>query len=70
MKGTATSTASFRQKAVREFKEMAALALYLYICLGRGRVEIFATRRGSDSWDCGRRGLLYLLALQGAMLPE
>jgi hypothetical protein len=34
MEGPATSTASFRQKAVREFKEMAALALYLYICLG------------------------------------
>ena len=34
MEGPATSTASFRQKAVREFKEMATLALYLYICLG------------------------------------
>ena len=32
--------------------------------------EVFATRRGSDSWDCGRRGLLCLLALKGAMLPE
>jgi hypothetical protein len=34
MKGLATSTASLPQKALREFKEMAALALYLYICLG------------------------------------
>jgi hypothetical protein len=34
MYGPATSTASFRQKALREFKEMAALSLYLYICLG------------------------------------
>jgi len=30
----AAQTASLRQKAVREMKEMAALALYLYICLG------------------------------------
>ena len=29
----AAETASFRQKAVHEFKEMAALTLYLYICL-------------------------------------
>lgn len=29
-----TTTASLRRKATREFKEMAALALYLYICLG------------------------------------
>jgi hypothetical protein len=34
MTGLATSTASFRQKALREFKEMAALALYLYVYLG------------------------------------
>ena len=34
MKGLAASTASFREKALREFKEMAALSLYLYICLG------------------------------------
>jgi multidrug transporter EmrE-like cation transporter len=34
MKGSATSMASFRQKAFGEFKEMAALALYLYVCLG------------------------------------
>jgi len=34
MKGLATSTASIRSKAVRELKELAALALYLYICLG------------------------------------
>jgi hypothetical protein len=34
MKGPAKSTATFRQNAVRQFKEMAALALYLYICLG------------------------------------
>jgi multidrug transporter EmrE-like cation transporter len=34
MKGLATSTASFREKALRGFEEMAALALYLYICLG------------------------------------
>jgi len=34
MKGSATSTASFRQKAFGEFKEMAALTFYLYICLG------------------------------------
>jgi hypothetical protein len=32
--GHAAGTAPLRQKAVREFKEMAALALYLYICLG------------------------------------
>ena len=32
--GRATTTASFRRKATRELKEMAALALYLYICLG------------------------------------
>jgi hypothetical protein len=30
----ATGAVLLRQKAVREFKEMAALALYLYICLG------------------------------------
>ena len=30
----AAKTASLRQKAVHEMKEMAALALYLYICLG------------------------------------
>jgi len=34
MDGQTTRTASFRRKATREFKEMAALALYLYICLG------------------------------------
>jgi multidrug transporter EmrE-like cation transporter len=34
MDGPAKSTASFRQKALREFKEMAGLSLYLYICLG------------------------------------
>jgi hypothetical protein len=34
MKGLATSTASLPQRALREFEEMAALALYLYICLG------------------------------------
>jgi hypothetical protein len=34
MGGPATSAASFREKALREFKEMAALSLYLYICLG------------------------------------
>ena len=34
MAGETTRTASFRGKAVSEFKEMAALALYLYICLG------------------------------------
>jgi multidrug transporter EmrE-like cation transporter len=34
MNGLARRTASIRQKALREFKEMAALALYLYICLG------------------------------------
>jgi hypothetical protein len=34
MKSAATSSASLHQKVVREFKEMAALALYLYICLG------------------------------------
>jgi hypothetical protein len=34
MNGLATRTSSIRQKALREFKEMAALALYLYICLG------------------------------------
>jgi hypothetical protein len=32
MSGPAKSTASFRQKAFGEFKEMAALSLYLYIC--------------------------------------
>jgi hypothetical protein len=30
----AAETASLRQKAVHEFKEMLALALYLYVCLG------------------------------------
>jgi hypothetical protein len=30
----AKSTATFREKAFGEFKEMAVLALYLYICLG------------------------------------
>ena len=34
MEGQITRAASFRQKAAREFTEMAALALYLYICLG------------------------------------
>jgi hypothetical protein len=34
MESAAAGTASLRQKAVREFKEMAALALYLYICFG------------------------------------
>jgi hypothetical protein len=32
MSGPAKSTASFRQKAFGEFKEMAALSLYLYVC--------------------------------------
>src|SRR5438309_778662 len=30
----APESASIREKAVHEFKELAALALYLYICLG------------------------------------
>jgi hypothetical protein len=34
MEDEATRTASLRGKAAREFKEMAALTLYLYICLG------------------------------------
>jgi hypothetical protein len=34
MSGPAKSTASFREKAFGQFKEMAALALYLYVCLG------------------------------------
>ncbi len=34
MEGQITRAASFRQKAAREFKEMAGLALFLYICLG------------------------------------
>lgn len=34
MEGQTTRAASLRRKAAREFKEMAALALYLYICLG------------------------------------
>jgi hypothetical protein len=34
MNGQAKSTASFREKAFGEFKEMAGLSLYLYICLG------------------------------------
>jgi multidrug transporter EmrE-like cation transporter len=34
MTGAATGTASLREKALREFKEMAALSLYLYICIG------------------------------------
>ena len=34
MNGPAKSAASFRQKAFDEFKEMAALSLYLYICFG------------------------------------
>jgi len=34
MNGPAKSTASLRQKVFGEFKEMAVLALYLYICLG------------------------------------
>ena len=34
MKEAATGTASLRQKVTGEFKEMAALALYLYICIG------------------------------------
>jgi hypothetical protein len=34
MKIVTTSTASLRRKAVHEFGEMAALGLYLYICLG------------------------------------
>jgi hypothetical protein len=34
MDGPVKSTALFRQKALREFKEMAGLSLYLYICLG------------------------------------
>jgi hypothetical protein len=36
----------------------------------RTGAEIFATRRGSDYRDWGQRGLLYLLALHGALLPE
>jgi hypothetical protein len=32
MSGPVKSTASFRQRAFGEFKEMAALSLYLYIC--------------------------------------
>jgi hypothetical protein len=32
--GHEAGTAPLRQKAVREFKEMAALAFYLYICFG------------------------------------
>ncbi|MBV8591341.1 MAG: hypothetical protein JO212_15010 [Acetobacteraceae bacterium] len=35
MKDLATSTATLRHKVVHEFKELAALALYLYVCLGR-----------------------------------
>jgi hypothetical protein len=34
MKSIDTGTVSLRQKAAGEFKEMAALALYLYICIG------------------------------------
>ena len=34
MKEAATGTASLGHKVAGEFKEMAALALYLYICLG------------------------------------
>lgn len=34
MKSVITSTASLRRKVAREFGEMTALALYLYICLG------------------------------------
>jgi hypothetical protein len=34
MESLATRTSSVRHKAVHEFKEMAALAVYLYICLG------------------------------------
>jgi hypothetical protein len=34
MKSPTTSTASLGQKVASEFREMAALALYLYICLG------------------------------------
>jgi len=34
MKSVTTSTASLRRKVVHEFGEMAALALYLYICFG------------------------------------
>jgi hypothetical protein len=34
VKSMATNSLSRRQKVVREFKEMLALALYLYICLG------------------------------------
>jgi len=34
MESLGRRTASVRQKAIHEFKEMAALAVYLYICLG------------------------------------
>jgi hypothetical protein len=34
MESLATGKASLRQKALHEFKEMIALAVYLYICLG------------------------------------
>jgi hypothetical protein len=34
MESVGTGAESLRQKAADEFKEMAALALYLYICLG------------------------------------
>jgi hypothetical protein len=34
MENPSVGMASLRRKAVREFKEMAALALYLYVCLG------------------------------------